>query len=53
MTDTLRAVLSEILGSDGVLRSNRSRDYFEGSDGWRRESNRSPLAGRFLKAHPS
>jgi hypothetical protein len=33
----------------GICR--RSRNYFGGSDGLRKESNRSPLAGCFLKAH--
>ena len=36
-----------------IVRRNRPRDYFGGSAGLRRESNRSPLAGCFLKAHPS
>jgi hypothetical protein len=33
------------------FRRKRSRAYFGGCGAWRRESNRSLLAGCFLKAH--
>jgi hypothetical protein len=36
---------------EALARLSRSRGYFGDSGGLRRESNRSPLAGCFLKAH--